>query len=469
MNMIAYIATRMARQSSHAPQIPGPQGIFRRASMAYQLWRDPLRMLCALEAEYPELAWIPTGKGAPFPGICFIFSPGLARRVLVDDARAYRLNDFIGRLRIVTGDGLLTSEGPFWLRQRRLTQPAFSRKNLGPLVRFMIEEVEKTVARWARIPEGVTVDLKQEMARLSLNVVARALFSEDLGNGAAAFSEATEVALSEVFGRAMKPFILPSYVPTLSNRRLNRAVGQVDETVMRIIRARRGAASRPQDLLTLWMDTEDPETGERMTDQQLRDEAVTMFVAGHETCTMVLTWAFYLLARHPAIQSRLHAEARDVLGDRSPTLEDLRQLRYTRQVFYETLRLFPQPWILGRMAVDDTELGGHIVPKGAFVAVATYAIHHSTRHWPNPERFDPERFASDHLPPTFLPFGLGARRCVGEHFGTFESQLALAMITRRFSLSLRPGHPAVGAVGEVSLHPAETIHLCVRARVSQES
>jgi cytochrome P450 len=449
---------------SHLSLPPGPHGVVERVRIGYRLVRDAPKLCCELEAEYPELAWIPMAKGAPFPGICFVFNPELARRVLVDDARSYRLNDFVRRLRILTGEGLLTSEGAPWSRQRRLIQPAFDHESLRALVPLMSGEIEATIDRWARGPQGGAVDLEREMARMSLNLMARALFSEDLGDEAATIAEATEIALAEVFARTMAPFSLPSFVPTPGNLRLSRATKQVDAAVLRIIGARRAASTRPPDLLTRWMEAEDPHTRERMTDPELRDAAITMFVAGHETSKASLSWALYLLAQRPDVQEKLRAEACAVLGERAPTFEDLRQLRYARRVFYETLRLYPQPWLLTRTADEDRMLGGFEVPRGAFVAIATYAIHRSARYWADSDRFDPGRFVGDSLPPSFIPFGLGPRRCVGEQFGIVESLLALAMFARRFSFSLVPGHPAIQAVGEVSLHPKDTIHICPRLR-----
>ena len=288
----------------------------------------------------------------------------------------------------------------------------------------MVEHAERAAAGWR---DGETVDISQEMMRLTLGIVGQTLFDAGVES-----SEADEVgaALSEMmelFGYLMLPYTeLLEKLPLPQVRRFNRARARLDAVVSRIIEERRRSGADRGDLLSMLMLAEDEEAGrERMSDEQVRDEAMTIFLAGHETTANAMTWAFYLLSRNPEAEARLHAELDEVLeGGRAPSVEDTQRLRYTEMVAAETMRLYPPAWAVGRMAVEDHEADGYFIPKGSLVLASQYVMHRDPRYFPDPERFDPERWtpeAKEARPPfSYFPFGGGVRRCIGEGFAWME-------------------------------------------------
>jgi cytochrome P450 len=431
---------------------PGPKTLWPGGHLFY-FRRDPLNLLARLAREYGDVVQFRAGTQRVF----LLNHPDHVRDVLVTHHGRFHKGRALQRAKRLLGEGLLTSEGEFHRRQRRLAQPAFHRQRVNAYARVMTEFAAKTSARWR---DGQTLDVSEEMMRLTLSIVGKTLFDADVE------SDAGEVgaALTEVmnlFGYLMLPFSeLLEKLPLPQRRRFERARARLDRIIYRIIEERRRGGEDRGDLLSMLLLAVDEEGDRgRMTDEQLRDEAMTLFLAGHETTANALTWAWYLLAQNPEAEATLHAELDRVLeGGRPPTVEDLTALRYTEMVVAETMRLYPPAWAIGRLAVEDHEVGGYRIPRGSLVLVSQYVMHRDPRFFPEPERFDPARFAPEakEARPQFsyFPFGGGVRRCIGEGFAWTEAVLVLAALARRWQMRLAPGHTAE-AQPRITLRPGK--------------
>jgi cytochrome P450 len=392
-----------------------------------------------------------------------VSDPELVKDVLATNDHAYRKLSLLRMNRLLFGDGLLTSEGEQWRRQRRLAQPAFHQPRTAGYGRLMVAEAEGALAAWR---DGETRDVHAELMDLTLRIAGGALLGADMAPHAAVVADAVRVGVERHAVRVESLLPLPERFPTPGSLRLQRAVGRLDRVVYRIIDQRR-AGDRPQgDLLDLLLAARD-EDGAGMTDRQLRDEVLTLLLAGHETTAIALTWALWLLSRHPQVEATLAAEVERVLRGRSPTTDDLPRLGYVNQVVTESMRLYPPVWAFGREAVHDGELGGYRVAAGTSVVISQWVLHRDPRHFPDPECFHPSRWAGGlarRLPPfTYLPFGGGPRRCLGGGFAMTEAVLVLAMISQRFRLTLEPGHP-VEPWPTITLRPRHGLRMRLHAR-----
>lgn len=405
----------------------------------FELTRDRLAFL-------RRLAWL--GSVARFRmfnlTIYHISEPEAIQHVLQDNARNYAKGKLFDPMRSLVGNGLFLSEGDFWLRQRRLMQPAFHQRRLAALVDGMALETQVSLERWAKAAAaGQEINLAEETNALAMRVVTRALFSSGLSGGEKRLGEAITILVDEIAFRFEAPFYPPLSFPTPRNRRTQAAVRAIDAEVYAIINRRRANPEVKDDLLAMLMDARDEEDGKAMTDQQLRDEALIMFAAGHETTANAMAWAFFELQRHPHVLAKLRAELVEVLAGRTPTAADLPHLAYTRMVIEEVLRLYPPVYITNRQALKDDVIGGFHIPAGALLSVSPYAIQRDPRFWQDPESFDPERFSpqADSKRPrfTYFPFGGGPRQCIGKDFALYEAVVVLAMAAQRFDWQLAPG------------------------------
>jgi cytochrome P450 len=395
--------------------------------------------------------------------------PEAIRQVLQDNHRDFhKQTRGFDTLRLVLGNGLLTSEGDFWLRQRRIAQPAFHRDRIAAFASSMVRAADEMIERrWAPVMKrGGRLDVAAEMMRVTLRIVGETLLSIDPSEEADRVGGALE-ALLVGFRRRMQSVVqLPIGWPTPENRRLSSAIAEIDRVVLRIIEERRRSPTPGSDLLAMLMEARDEETGERMSDRQLRDEVVTLFLAGHETTALSLSWTLALLSRHPEVGRRLRDELRTVLGGRLPTAEDVPRLTYTRMVLQEAMRLYPPAWNFGRTARCDVQLGGYPVPAGSLILVSPYVIHRNPRFWENPEGFDPERFSPENAPKiprfAYLPFGAGPRQCIGNNFAMMEATLLLAVLWSRADLALVPGHELTPQP-TVTLRPRGGLPMFVKA------
>jgi cytochrome P450 len=403
------------------------------------LAHDALGLLTRVTRDYGDLVRIRLG----LTPVVVIGHPDLMEEVLVTRNHDYRKGDATRRLGSLLGKGLLLSEGDFWLRQRRLMQPAFHRQRLAQMADAMIDSAVDMANSW-RDNEVRAINL--EMQELTLRIVGRTLFGTDVGEDLARIRSATAV-LGEHFRSRLYTLLtlLPDNVPTPGNLRYQAAVRDLDALVYRIIGERRAAGVDRQDLLGMLLSARD-DAGQGMTDRQLRDEVMTLLLAGHDTTALALTWAFVLLAQNPAARECLQAEVDRVLGNRVPSASDVSNLRYTDRVVTETLRLYPTAWAIGREALRDTAIGGHNVRRGTTVLIVPWVMHRDPRFFEQPSAFQPERWENglaERLPRfAYLPFGGGQRVCIGSGFAQLEATLLLAAITQRWRLELAaPGEP----------------------------
>jgi cytochrome P450 len=408
---------------------------------AFAMTRNPLPFLMLNAQRYGD--FVPFTIG---PRRCFLVSdPDATREVLVTQQRNFVKSRGLERMKLLLGDGLLTSEGEYHMRQRRLAQPAFHRERVMAYGSTMVAYAEQTSDRWRA---GETFDVGTEMTRLTLGIVAKTLFGADV-EGEAADIGAAITDCFNAFAVAVLPFAeLLDHLPLPHNLRFRSAKRRLDATIYRIIAEHRAAGSDRGDLLSMLIAASDTDgDGAGMTDLQVRDEALTIFIAGHETTANVLTWTWYLLGEHPEIEGRLHEELDGVLGGRTPGTADLERLGYLRMVLAETMRLYPPAWLLGRRALADCTIGGHQVKTNDIIFMSQYVTHRDPRWYPEPDRFDPQRWTPEETArrPKFayFPFGAGSRVCIGEQFALMEASLILATLAQRWQLRLVPGHPVV--------------------------
>jgi cytochrome P450 len=372
--------------------------------------------------------------------------PDYARHMLQENNRNYDKEVFTYRM--ITwflGDGLLTTSGDAWLRQRRLMQPAFHRKRVAGWSALMGGVAGRFLNRWERL-DRPTIDVADEMILLTLAVVSRALFSLDISDAAGPVGH-TFLDINHHYVNYVATLLAPPRVPLPRNRRFKAAVRRLDEFAYNVIRERRARPGEHDDLLAVLLESRDEETGATLNDAQVRDEIMTLLFAGHETAANALTWTWYLIARHPEAEEQLHAEVDRVLGGRLPTADDIPNLPYTRMLVDEALRLYPPVWIIPRRAIADDEIGGYRVPKETVVNVVPFVLHRHPEFWDRPEAFEPERWlperAADRPRYAYIPFGGGPRLCIGNSFALTEMQLVVATLAQRFRLRLADDRPAV--------------------------
>ena len=443
---------------------PGPRGNPVLGSMR-DFQRDKLGFIRGL-TRYGDVARYRTAHQTWYQ----INHPEGVRRVLQENNRNYGTGSLtLNFFKPVVGEGLLTSEGALWLRQRRLIQPIFHRRSVAAFGALMTGETLAMLERWRPALEaGEPLDVPAKMSHLTLDVVTGALFHAHVGEEPEVIGRAINTLVEDLGYRFEVPFYPPHRVPTPRNRRFRAAMRTVDRAVYAIIAERRRDGGDEEDLLALLMGTRDEETGEAMGDKQLRDEVMTLFLAGHETTANALSWALYLISTHPLVERRLREELDEVLGAdrRVPTIRDLPDLTYTKMVVDETLRLYPPAWITNRQSVAEDEILGHRIPAGSFVTLSPYVLHRHPRYWDQPDDFDPERFApgrGDGRPRfAYFPFGGGPRQCTGQSMALGEAQLVLATVLGRCRLRPISDGP-VEAEALATLRPRGGLPMIVEA------
>jgi len=399
--------------------------------------RDPPGFLSSLAGKYGDIVHFKMGP----QDIYLLNHPDFIRDVLVTNNRNFAKSRGLQMAKRFLGESLLTSEGEFHRRQRRLAQPAFHRQRINAYAEIMTHHAARTRERWR---EGEILDIWQEMMRLTLAVVGKTLFDADVE------SEAPEIgkALTDVmqlFERITNPLSgLLDKLPLPGNIRWLKAKKRLDSTIYRIIHERRASGEDRGDLLSMLLLAQDEEgDGGSMTDEQLRDEAMTLFIAGHETTANALTWTWYLLSQHPEVEARLHEEIDNVLAGAIPTAADVARLRYTEMVFAESMRMYPPAWTMGRRVLSDYQIGEYVVPAESIILMSPWVMHHDPRFFPDPFKFDPERWTTEarEVRPKFsyFPFGGGPRVCIGEQFAWMEGALLIATIAQQWKMSLSPG------------------------------
>lgn len=434
---------------SSLPDPPGPGGSLR-GILSFR--RDPTGALQSLQGAHGDVATFRLGKRRLY----LLSHPDLVRDVLVTHHRNFIKSYALQRARTLLGHGLLTSENPLHMRQRRLAQPAFHRDRVAALGQTMARYAGQAADRWR---PGMEVDAGAEMNRLTLAIAGETL----LGAGVEDEADEIRTALTDalgLFNRLHNPFgELLDRIPVPGTLRMRRARARLDATIYRAIAQRRASAQPHDDLLGMLLAARDEEDGGAgMTDEQLRDELLTLFLAGHETTANALAWTWHLLDAHRDVEARLHAELREVLGDRAPTAQDYPRLPFTRAVLAESMRVRPPAWTIGRQPLQDFEANGYRVRAGSIVLVSPWIVHRDARWWSEPHAFRPERWMAPDFEASlprfaYFPFGGGPRKCIGEGFAWMEGVLALATLARRWTLRLAPGAHVV-AQPRITLRPA---------------
>jgi cytochrome P450 len=441
---------------------PGPRSALPFLGVLPRFRKDPAGYLLTVARTHGDLAYMRLG-----PQHAYVVShPDWIRDILVTQQGNFTKSRILERAKVLLGEGLLTSEGEFHTRQRRLVQPAFHRDRLARYASDMVTCAEQTSQSWVAARGGLHVDIHQEMTRLTLAIVGRTLFSADVSSNADEIGEAMTQIFS-LFDTLLMPFAdWLQKLPIPPVRRFEKARDKLDRIVYGLIAERRASGQDTGDLLSMLLLARD-EDSSRMTDQQVRDEALTLLIAGHETTANALTWTWYLLSRNREVEARMHDELDQVLGGKPPTFDDVQGLPYTTGVFAESLRLYPPAWAIGRRVKEDYSIGGYVIPAKSILLMSPWAVHRDPRWFVEPERFDPERWRpeeADRRPKfAFFPFGGGARVCIGERFAWAEGVLVLATIAQRWKMRLVPGHP-VATHAVITLRPKHGMQMVLEGR-----
>lgn len=448
-----------------AQQIPALPGLPLVGNLL-EMRRDRVGFMVEGAKKYPELVQMRMGL-MPFPMV-MISDPALVGEVLVEKAEAFHKAPGLALFgKPLLGRGLLTSEEDFHKRQRRMMAPSFVQKRIAAFADIMTERGERAIAR---MRDGETIDFADVTMRVTLEIVGKTLFDAEVGDESGEIGDALTECLEYIIESVQSVIPVPPAVPTPRNRRYHRAVARLDETIYRMIRERRQIGEDKGDLLSMLLaarDEEDPSafSGGGMDDKQIRDELMTIFLAGHETTANALAWAFYLLANNPHVAVRLQDEVDKLTHP--PTLADLPKLPYTLRVFKEAMRLYPPAYMVGRQALRDVEIGGYLVKERSIIMVNIIGMHRSERLFTNAVSFDPERFTPENekkLPRhAYLPFGGGSRICIGNHFALMEGHLLVATFARKIRLEMRPG-VRVSPEPLVTLRPRGGLPMRVRMR-----
>jgi cytochrome P450 len=432
---------------------PGPRDWCFGLTIGLRSLREPLTFLQDMARDYGDIAHVHVG---PFHSY-IINHPDLIREVLVTKRKSFRKWEAQKRVfRKIDGDGLINSEGDFWLRQRRLIQKAFQQRRFGRYAATAVELTRRRLDRWAA---GAAINLDREMSELAVEIAGETLFGVDLRDQAAWLGETAEVLRETFIREFLAPVPLPDWLPLPSKRRMRRAIRELDAFITGIIRDRRASGEDKGDLLSMLLLAVDEQgDGTGMTDRQARDEAVTLFNAGHDSTSAALAWTCYFIARNAGVQERLRGELEAVLGGRAATFEDLPRLTFADAVVKESLRLCPPTAALfTRQAITEVEIGGYPLARGSLVSMSPYVTQRDPRWFPEPERFDPDRCGpgrAEAIPEyAYFPFGAGPHVCIGNAFAMTEITLVVATVVQRFHLELAPGQENLVPELKVSLRP----------------
>jgi len=415
---------------------PGPKS---RSPLGFlrQLSNQPIQLL-QKAAPYGDIVSFRVANR----NIYLLNQPDYIQHVLVDNNRNYLKGRALSATKPVVGQGLLTSEGDFHTRQRRMIQPAFHRQRIANYAQVMTDDAARQMQSWLA---GTTLDLHEELMTLTMLIVAKCLFDADVSDQTETVGAAMNGLLGDFSLTDSSPIgQLLARFQGQRNKRRAQNISALNQVVYKVIEDHRASQEDRGDLLSMLLETLDEEgDGTGMSNEQVRDEVMTLFLAGHETTANALSWTFYALTQHPEVEAKLHEELERVLGGRTPALADLPNLPYTRQVFSEAMRLYPPAWIMGRTAIGPDSIGGYIIPAGSTIIFSQYLMHRNPTYWVEPERFDPERFSNEHNSErpryAYFPFGGGPRLCIGEPFAWMEGQLLLASLAQKWRFRLAKG------------------------------
>jgi cytochrome P450 len=439
-------------------RIPGP-GILESWRFVLTWGEDRITPVATLHERYGDVVRLNLGNLVIF----LTLRPDLAHDCLVSKHKDFHKDRYYFFLKLILGHGLLTSEEDFHLRQRRMIQPAFHRERIAAYGEAMTHFSKQMRTQWQ---DGQEVDIYSAMGKLALDIVAKTLFNSDVSDEAERVAHILDTVLS-MDAQFVSPIgKILSKLPLPATRRFYAAIAQLDEILYRMIREHRASGDQG-DLLSMLLMAQDEDDGKGMSDKQVRDEATTLFLAGHETTAIALTWTWYLLSQNPEVEARMHEEIDRVLEGRDPSAADYNNLSYTYRVFKESMRLFPPAYMIGREAIRDTEVGPYSLRKGEIMVMSQYLIHRSPKYYTDPERFDPDRWLPENcegLPKfAYFPFGGGRRLCVGEPFAWMEGVLVIATLAQKWRFELKPGHQ-IGLNPSVTLRPKGGMPMIAHAR-----
>ncbi|MEF3302583.1 cytochrome P450 [Paenibacillus sp. GYB003] len=427
--------------------------------------KNPLRFLEQSFREYGELVHLRFG---PSRHLYLLTNPDWIKEVLLTKQHHFRKAKGLQTAKAVVGEGILTSEGDKHLRQRRLMQPSFRKDRISLYGDSMVRHAERLIERWR---DGETRVVTDDMMKLTLDIITETMFGTQLDGGVEEIGRAIDVGMKYVSRKASSIIDLPAGFPTKSNREFQEASKLLDGVIYSIIERRRkhageGGEAR-RDLLSMLLAARD-EDGSAMTDEQVRDEVMTIFIAGHETTANTLSWTWYLLTQNPEAERKFHDELDAVLGGRAPTVDDLEKLNYLQLLLWESMRVYPAVWAINREVADEVEIGGHRFRPGDTIMMSQYVMHRNPNYYDDPERFRPERFENDFLKTipqfAYFPFGGGPRVCIGNNFALMEAALILATIGRRYKLRLADRHPPIELEPLVTLRPKPGLTMVATAR-----
>ncbi len=442
--------------------VSGPKGLPISGNVL-EFRKDPLQFLTRITEEYGDLVHIRFG---PQRHAYLINDPEQIKEILVTKQAHFKKAKGLQVAKATVGEGILTSEGQHHLRQRRLMQPAFRRERVASYGDVMVKHTASMMESWK---DGEIRNISKDMMELTLAIITETMFGADVTADVSKIGDAIDVGLHYVSRKATSFIDLPLEVPTKRNREFMQSREVLDNVIYSIIEQRRQKPDQEsKDLLSMLLAARDEEDGTGMTDEQVRDEVMTIFIAGHETTANTISWIWYLLAQHPEVEQKLWAELDRVLAGRKPTVEDIPQLPFTNLIITEAMRLYPAAWMMNREVVDEVEIGGHTYKPGDTLMMSQYVMHRNPKYYEQPDRFDPERFSGDLLKQNpqfaYFPFGGGPRICIGNNFALMELALIMATVCQAFQFRLTDEQPVVEPEPLVTLRPKHGMKMQVRKR-----
>ncbi|MBD2726588.1 cytochrome P450 [Nostoc sp. FACHB-892] len=444
---------------------PGPHGYPIIGNLP-QMLRNPLQFLSNAVRQYGDVVHLGAMGSQQ---LYLVAHPDHLKYILQENSRNYIKGQNFQAIKLVIGDGLAVKEGESWRRERHLMQPTFHRQKVSTLVNLMTKNIAQMLENWRNIGLDKPLDIFAEMMQLAQTILLESLLSIDSNDEIDPLNQAWDTAYEYLSSQLWAVIKLPLWVPTPKNRRFQQSMQTLNAAIYRIIRERREGSKSPHDLLSMLMDAYDQESGQGMSDKQLRDEIMTIFTGGFETSAAVLAWTWYLLSQNPSVEYQLQEEISRVLDGRTPTLEDLPSLKYTRMIIEESMRLYPGAWVFTRTNLESDQIGDYHIPARSLIMVSPYVTQRLPTFWENPEEFNPERFTREQVAQrpryAYFPFGGGPRQCIGEIFAMTEMQLVVAMIAQKYRLHSVPGHP-VEEEPMFTLRPRHGILMTLESQVS---
>lgn len=419
---------RLSKGDKMQQKAPGPKGLPFLGSV-YEIRKNPLDFFVNAQKKYGDVVLVKMGP----LNVYMVSHPDGIKYVLQDNPKNYHKSPLYERMKSVVGKGLITSEDELWRRQRKLAQPAFHQQKIMGMLATMTEQTSQMLKQW----DGSSLNIEKEMMQLTGSIIVKTMFGRDL-DGAAVIEKSWNTINEWIGKRFWTLTNVSAYFPTLRNIRFRKNLKALEGFLKNTIQKRLTSDEQHDDLLSMLLEARDEETHQGMNNQQLRDEMMTIFIAGHETTALALSWTLHLLAQHPNVLKKLQTELDQILINRTPVFSDISQLKYTRMVLEESMRLYPPVWGIGREALADDEICGYTVPKKSVVFLLQYVTHRRTDLWPEPDKFDPERFSPDNSKDrhrfAYFPFGGGPRICIGNAFAMMEATAILAMICQHYEL-----------------------------------